>query len=73
MTLSWQAHEVLLFARDYSSSAYHFICKSGKLMPDSLPVASTSTLGGVKVGTGLAIDANGVLSLDVASASGVSF
>ena len=38
-----------------------------------LPAASSSTLGGVKVGSGLAIDANGVLSLDVASASGVSF
>ena len=39
----------------------------------TLPTASSSTLGGVKVGTGLAIDASGVLSLDVASASGVSF
>lgn len=38
-----------------------------------LPVASSSVLGGVKVGSGLAIDANGTLSLDVASASGVSF
>ena len=39
----------------------------------TLPNASTSVLGGVKVGTGLAIDANGVLSLNVANASGVSF
>ena len=39
----------------------------------TLPNASTSVLGGVKVGTGLAIDANGVLSLNVSNASGVSF
>lgn len=39
----------------------------------TLPAATTSTLGGVKVGSGLAVDANGVLSLDVAAASGVSF
>lgn len=38
----------------------------------TLPAATTSTLGGVIVGSGLAIT-NGVLSLDVASASGVSF
>ena len=39
----------------------------------TLPTASASLLGGVKVGTGLAIDANGVLSLNVSNASGVSF
>ena len=38
-----------------------------------LPNASASVLGGVKVGSGLAIDENGVLSLNVANASGVSF
>lgn len=39
----------------------------------TLPTASASVLGGVKVGTGLAIDENGVLSLSVSNASGVSF
>ena len=36
--------------------------------PYSLPIASASTLGGVKVGSGLAIDGTGILSV---SASGV--
>ena len=39
----------------------------------TLPIASPTTLGGVKVGTGLTIAENGVLSLNVPSASGVSF
>ena len=39
----------------------------------TLPTASDSVLGGVKVGSGLAIDENGVLSLNVSNASGVSF
>ena len=39
----------------------------------TLPTASASVLGGVKVGTGLTIDENGVLSLGVPNASGVSF
>lgn len=39
----------------------------------TLPVATSTTLGGVKVGNGLAIDKNGVLSLNVSNASGVSF
>ena len=39
----------------------------------TLPTASASILGGVKVGNGLAIDENGVLSLNVSNASGVSF
>lgn len=38
-----------------------------------LPPATASTLGGVKVGNGLAIDANGVLSLDIANGDGVSY
>lgn len=38
-----------------------------------LPIATADSLGGVKVGTGLAIDANGVLSLNVPVATGVSF
>ena len=40
---------------------------------DSLPVASATQLGGVMIGDGLEIDANGVLSLSVTNASGVSF
>ena len=45
-----------------------------KYLPDlTLPKASTSVLGGVKVGTGLTIDKNGVLSLNVSNASGVKF
>lgn len=39
----------------------------------SIPIASASTLGGVKVGNGLAIDANGVLSLDVVNGNLVSY
>lgn len=35
----------------------------------SLPVSSTSTLGGVKVGTGLSADANGVLSLTLGTSA----
>jgi len=40
----------------------------GFVTPYSLPIASASTLGGVKVGSGLAIDGTGILSV---SASGV--
>lgn len=39
----------------------------------SLPVASPTVLGGVKVGNGLTIDEDGVLTLNVSNASGVSF
>lgn len=39
----------------------------------TLPNASASVLGGIKVGAGLTIDENGVLSLNVSNASGVSF
>ena len=38
-----------------------------------LPPATASTLGGVKVGSGLTVAQDGTLSLDVPSASGVSF
>lgn len=37
-----------------------------------LPVASADTLGGVKVGTGLAIDEEGVLSVPVVAANGLA-
>jgi hypothetical protein len=39
----------------------------------SLPVASGNVLGGIKVGSGLAIDANGVLSLDIPTVGNVGF
>ena len=39
----------------------------------TLPTASASQLGGIKVGNGLAIDANGVLSLNVPNGNEVSF
>ena len=39
----------------------------------TLPQASSSTLGGVKVGDGLSIDENGILSLNIPVAAGVSF
>lgn len=40
---------------------------------DSLPIATTTSIGGIKVGNGLAIDKNGVLSLSLSNANGVSF
>lgn len=54
------------------TSTYTYSENAGTLTLKSTP-ATASTLGGVKVGSGLTIDANGVLSLDVPSASGVSF
>ena len=41
--------------------------------PYTLPKASASVLGGVKVGSGLAIDASGVLSLALADGDEVSY
>lgn len=38
-----------------------------------LPVADASTLGGIKVGSGLAIDANGVLSVDIPDGDSTSY
>lgn len=52
---------------------HSFDVMDGSEISYELPPATTSTLGGVKVGSGLTIDANGVLSLDISSASGVSF
>ena len=40
---------------------------------DSIPIATTTSIGGIKVGNGLAIDKDGVLSLSLSSANGVSF
>lgn len=38
--------------------------RTGKLRETAIPAATDSTLGGVKVGNGLAIDSNGVLTID---------
>lgn len=46
---------------------------TGTLPAARLPKATASALGGIKVGSGLAIDSDGVLSLDVESATGVTF
>lgn len=44
------------------------------IMPEgyTLPIATADTLGGVKVGTGLAIDEEGVLSVPVVAANGLA-
>lgn len=39
----------------------------------TLPTASSNVLGGIKVGSGLAIDANGVLSLDIPTVGNTGF
>lgn len=39
----------------------------------TLPIASANTLGGVKIGEGLAIDENGVLSVDLPNGDEVSY
>ena len=70
-TLLWNVNDILTFCFD--GSYWCYVGGSSAESSYTLPTASSSTLGGVKVGTGLAIDANGVLSLDVANASGVSF
>ena len=61
----------------FGSSTTMFLANNGTWQTPagtySLPTASTSTIGGVKVGSGLAIDANGVLSVSISSANGVSF
>ena len=49
----------------YASSAYTQVA--------TVPMASASTLGGIKVGTGLAIDANGVLSVNIPDGDSTSY
>ena len=48
-------------------SGQDVFCPSGSTY--ELPTASSSTLGGVKIGNGLSIDANGVLSTKVVALS----
>ena len=63
----------LALTQEFSFDASSLVQKTYIDNTYSLPLASGNTLGGVKVGTGLAIDANGVLSLDVPTVSGVGF
>lgn len=56
-----------------SSSAAYFEPHSDEPAGYVLPPATATTLGGIIVGEGLAIDENGVLSLNLTNASGVSF
>lgn len=75
-----QDEEIAKRARDADLAA---VAKSGSYndlkdkptIPNTynLPMASTSVLGGVKVGNGLSIDASGVLFVSLNSAEGVSF
>ena len=50
-----------------------YALKSEIPSPYSLPTASATALGGVKVGTGLAIAEDGTLSINITSAEAVSF
>ena len=50
-----------------------YALKSEIPSPYSLPTASATALGGVKVGTGLAIADDGTLSINITSAEAVSF
>lgn len=63
---------VITFAKISHTHAASNI-SSGTLAAARLPKATSSALGAVKVGSGLAISSDGTLSLDVASASGVNF
>ena len=50
-----------------------YALKSEIPSPYSLPTASATALGGIKVGTGLAIAEDGTLSINITSAEAVSF
>ena len=50
-----------------------YALKSEIPSPYSLPTASATALGGIKVGTGLAIADDGTLSINISSAEAVSF
>jgi len=84
-TISWPGYFINVEQyRDktgyYNNSSYEAetvssltVGSSETINSDAIPPATATSLGGVKVGSGLAIAADGTLSLDVASASGVSF
>lgn len=63
--LTWSANTTLVFS--YNGSYYYYLGSSrssGGGSSYTLPIASSSTLGGVKVGSGLSINSSGVLSVD---------
>ena len=65
--LTWAVGDVLTFA--YDGTYWRYVGGSSTESSYELPTASASTLGGVKVGSGLSIDSSGVLS----SSGGVSY
>lgn len=71
--LSWKAGEVLVFSYNSSTTDTVLVSAPSYMAAINTKPATASTLGCVKVGSGLAIDSDGVLSLDISSASGVSF
>jgi len=66
LTIDW-------FGNVHTGGHVYDIVSGNRRYADYTQTASTTTLGMVKVGNGLSIDANGVLSLNVSNASGVSF
>jgi hypothetical protein len=52
----------LAIACDYDFQAYSDFSQFPSSIWESLPIASPTVLGGVKIGTGLSIDSNGILS-----------
>jgi hypothetical protein len=53
-------------AWDATAGVFYVKASSGEMIrvgPFSLPVATASTLGGVKIGSGVSVDANGVISV----------
>jgi len=52
----------LAIACDYDFQAYSDFSQFPSSIWESLPIASLTVLGGVKIGTGLSIDSNGILS-----------
>lgn len=70
-TLIWNAGDTLVFMYGNSGTYWLYISGSTAYSNYTLPTASTTTLGGVKVdGTTVTVDSNGVIS--AAGGSGVS-
>ena len=59
-TLTWAAGDMLTFV--LGEGHWHYVGGGSTEGSYTLPTASASTLGGVKVGSGLSIDSSGVLS-----------
>lgn len=58
--LKWAWGDVLVFV--YNGANWRYVGGSSAMDEGSLPIASTSTLGGVKVGNGFDVSADGTLS-----------